>query len=86
MVNTVFCKKGTKILEIFGETLVHAETYDKANKVDAEYYYLLGNEGKESDKNWDFKALHEHVMVDITKLKQKLDTLIFKNTKSLIKN
>lgn len=77
MVNTVFCKKGTKILEIFGETLVHADTYDKANKAGLEYHYLLGNDGKENN-TWDFKALHEHVTVDLNKLKQKLDTYIFK--------
>jgi hypothetical protein len=84
MVNTVFCKKNAKILEIFGETMLHTDTYDKANKVGLEYFFLSGSKENQVHTNLDVRSLHEHVMVDIHKLKQKLDTYIFKKNDSLV--
>ena len=86
MANTVFCKKGAKVLEIFGETLVHPETYDKANKTGVDYYYLLGNEEKEFVGNFDWKVLNEHVTVDINKLQQKLEKYIIHSVTTLVEN
>jgi capsular polysaccharide biosynthesis protein len=78
MANTVFCKKGTKIVEIFSKAFVHHDNIDKANKLGLDYYYILGKEGKAPKSAWQVQR--EHVTINIEQLKKMLDQNIFKKS------
>ena len=50
LTNAVFCKEGTKIIEIFHEKTVRGHYYCIANACELDYYYLLGKSIKDNRK------------------------------------
>ena len=74
MTNLIFCKKGTKVLELFGKGFVHAESYDKANKVGLDYNYILGKYGKEPKKS--LLKQRFDVVIDLNVLKVMIENIL----------
>ncbi len=75
--NLIFCKPGTKVLEIFSPNLVYPVYWYISNILDLEYGYLIGegNEIKDfPEKNLVFCS--ENIYVNINKLKAILEYYI----------
>jgi capsular polysaccharide biosynthesis protein len=74
MSNLVFCTPGTKVVEIYSPELVATYFWRLSNRLDLDYYYMLGK-GKlttlESDypQSWD---AHQDIEVDLNVLGQTL--------------
>jgi capsular polysaccharide biosynthesis protein len=74
MSNLVFCTPGTKVIEIYSPELVATYFWRLSNRLDLDYYYMLGK-GKlttlESDypQSWD---AHQDIEVDLNVLEQTL--------------
>jgi capsular polysaccharide biosynthesis protein len=74
LANLVFCKEGTKIIEIFSKGWVGTMYYDLAQKLDLEYYYQLDRVSA-SPKSAE-EAKHKHFLVDIATVEKTLKSLI----------
>jgi capsular polysaccharide biosynthesis protein len=73
--NLVFCSPGTKVVELFSPELVAAYFWKICNRVDLDYYYLLGNGDPatlETDyaQSWDARS---DIDVDLAGLEKTLD-------------
>ncbi len=78
MDNTVFCKQGTKVVEIFSNGNAHAETYSIATRAGLDYYYILKSSKKRA--NNAEQGLLQDVTIDLNKLRDILDK-VFSNTR-----
>ncbi len=74
LANLVFCKEGTKIIEIFSKGWVGTMYYDLAQKLGLEYYYQLDRVSA-SPKSAE-EAKHKHFRVDIANVEKTLKRLI----------
>jgi hypothetical protein len=66
--NVVFCKKGTKVLEIFPELLVDTFDYNLAEQVGVEYNYLICKSEKKA--NQVLKATNTDMTVDLIEVEK----------------
>jgi len=74
LANLVFCKTGTKIIEIFSKGWVGTMYYDLAQKLGLEYYYQLDNVSASPASAAEAK--HKHFMVDLAAVEKTLRSLI----------
>jgi hypothetical protein len=74
LANLVFCKEGTKIIEIFSKGWVGTMYYDLAQKLGLEYHYQLDRVSA-SPKSAE-EAKHKHFLVDIATVEKTLKSLI----------
>ncbi|WP_187270141.1 glycosyltransferase family 61 protein [Pontibacter qinzhouensis] len=70
LVSILFCRPGTKVIEIFNEGFVIEPFYDIATKTDLDYDYIICP-GTKKIKDAG-KGQRENLLVDIAKLKAKL--------------
>jgi capsular polysaccharide biosynthesis protein len=73
MTNMVFCKKGTKIIELFNEGFVVGPFYDMAPKLDLDYQYIICRTGSKA-KNLK-QGQEEDLVVDLGQVKKIMDNL-----------
>ena len=73
LANLVFCKEGTKIIEIFSKGWVGTMYYDLAQKLGLKYYYQLDNVS--ASPTSAAEAKHKHFMVDIAAVEKTLKSL-----------
>lgn len=74
MTNMVFCRKGTKIIELFNEGFVVGPFYDLADKVDLEYHYMICKTGSKAKTLK--QGQEEDLVVDLTQVETLLDKLL----------
>jgi capsular polysaccharide biosynthesis protein len=73
MTNMVFCKKGTKIIELFNEGFVVGPFYDMSPKLGLDYHYIISKTGSKA-KNLK-QGQKEDLVVDLMQVKKLMDTL-----------
>lgn len=74
MTNMLFCRKGTKIVEMFNEGFVVGPFYDMAPKIGLEYHYLICKTGSKA-KNLK-QGQEEDLVIDLAQLKEKLEEVL----------
>lgn len=73
LINFIFCKPGTKVIEIFNEGFILEPFYDIANKVDLDHRYIICKGNKDIKSAGD--GQREHVVFEIDKVLNMLDEL-----------
>ncbi|PTX21368.1 uncharacterized protein DUF563 [Pontibacter mucosus] len=73
LISMIFCKPGTKMIEIFNEGFVIEPFYDIATKLDLDYDYIICK-GNKIVRNAD-QGQREHVVVEIDKVIDILDRM-----------
>ncbi len=68
LVNLVFCKPKTRVIEIFFPRYINTCYFALSNQINLDYYYLLG-EGRPLSKNREDYSIGNNILVDIEKLK-----------------
>ncbi|QGG48803.1 glycosyltransferase family 61 protein [Heliorestis convoluta] len=72
LVNLVFARAGTKVLEFFGPNYVQGIYWTLSNQLQLEYYYMIG-EGKRPPEYHDTFQIHsEDILLDLNKVKELL--------------
>ena len=74
MSNLVFCMPGTKVVEIYSPELVATYFWRLSNRLDLDYYYMLGNGSPTTldtdyPQSWDSRT---DIEVDLDLLQQTL--------------
>lgn len=72
LANLVFCKKLTKIIEIFSPNYVNVCFWCLSSQVELDYYYLIG-ESKSLSNNNKQLDISDDIEVDLNKVKNTLD-------------
>jgi capsular polysaccharide biosynthesis protein len=73
MTNMVFCRKGTRIVELFNEGFVVGPFYDMAPKLELDYHYIIFETNSRA-KNLK-QGQKEDLVVDLEKVRRLLNTL-----------
>lgn len=68
LTNLVFCKPGTKVIEIFSPNYVNVCYWALSNQMELDYYYLLGA-GKQPPEYVDPHIVVGNLCIDITSLR-----------------
>lgn len=71
LVNAVFCRPQTKIIELFSPHYINVCFWSLSNNVDLDYYYLLGDDLQEH-KNSELPRYQQNFCIDINKLSETL--------------
>jgi hypothetical protein len=75
--NLAFCRKGTKVIELFPGNLVHTIFCDLAQKAGLEYYPIIYQSGKTPKTH--LECVKENIIVDVNSLEKLLTNLIPQN-------
>lgn len=74
LTNILFCKPGTKVLEIFNDGFIVGPFYDIAGKLDLNYRYMICENGSKAKS--PEQGQKEHIRVDLKQLELKLKSLL----------
>ncbi len=73
--NLVFCRPGTKVIEIFSPELVAGYFWKLCNQLNLDYYYILGQglpetQDEDYQQTWNPRA---DIVVDLSSLRETLE-------------
>jgi hypothetical protein len=74
LTNILFCKKGTRIIELFNEGFVVGPFYDMAPKLGLDYHYLVCNTGSKAKSLK--QGQEEDLTVNLSQVQDKLNHII----------
>lgn len=72
MTNILFCKPGTKVIELFSPGYVNPIYWVLSSHAELDYYYLIGNGRRSSDYVFESARWSEDIEVDIDQLSRLL--------------
>ena len=73
--NLIWCKAGTKVLEIFSPNYVNVCFWAIAEQVGLDYFYLIGD-GEKPSEGFDPQMFQENISVSLPKLSRSLEMIL----------
>ncbi|WP_036479483.1 DUF563 domain-containing protein [Myxosarcina sp. GI1] len=73
LTNVVFCREGTKVIEIFPQDYVKLTYWGLCNILNLDYYYAIGEVEQSVDESDDYAARQQNLLIPIKKLSELLN-------------